>query len=569
MEKIVYREATFNVIRTHRCERSYAFDKQNNYLHTHWDILAEVNWHPALTAYTLPGGPGTAPVFTPGTFPGATDLALLSRILQPRGQLICSAGAAIILIAPQPDASNTSKSGFYPCDVIGGPSIKVVGVPRMIGIKHWVLNLHITADVRDTVFKNNTSNNNAVLSNTWVSMEDIDYQRRSVRRFAGRAILRADIMRNQNINANSLRDLYLFACPDHYKRQVVSVQLSEDGTTLDWAFDDVMQGYDVGVGSPIVALECYRGGKVTRNSPLKLMADGVRAIANSPWGANTDPLQTVFGLMFNLAAVGFDNLPKSIRTCRCDLTGDRNADLGRLTSIALGVCAQQVGFANLGQIYTGCLEIRFMQDIGDQVKTSVEMSTSFTDDRLITALNQTAGEFTGRVIRGIGNLAANDPEVLLRLLNPTQNLTSILNTMTRALTTDFRVDSRKLVMVEDPSDTPQAQVQGVVNAAPAPPRGRITTIIASRQGDVLGNSNNQLGQNDNPPLQQGAYGVVPQEDINNPPPDFNAIFDASDIAGAAAEATGTIPAGIEHLIVAALLGQGQNPSAPTTLLFDS
>ena len=575
MERIEYREAVFNVVQTVSCERTRVTDHANNYLHTHWEVVAKVNWQPALTAYTIPA-PGGKPVATPGTLPGETDLALLSRLLQPRGQLRLIAGDSIILDCPvplpgrvaEPNGKAVDSKFRYPCDVKGGPSIEAVGVPQMIGFRHWFVTLHIVADVRDTVWPKGDSNVNAVLSNLWVSNEDIDFQRRSVRRFAGRAILRADVMRSKEINANSLRDLFLFRCPDHYQRKVVSVSLSEDGTELEWMFEDTMRGYDLGFQSPILDIECFRTGSVTRGSPLKLLLDTIHGIANAGSGANfsvsgeiigTGGSVTVpVGAFAAVAAAALDNLPKSYLHCRCDLTGDRNADLGFLTAVAMGICNHQITEdSDAGQLLSGSLEITFRQDIADKVYTSVEMSTQFTSAAVLNA----AGTFLGTAIRQeYRNFAGITPA-----------LQASLDAAMQELIRRFHMDSRRLEIVVPPG----AGGGGGMPRRAEPPPGSTLLVIASRQGDVIfaphvaGQPPPDGPRNLNPPLRQGAFGVVPQAAPVAFPGGFIPPAPGSPDDPFGWKPTGAIPAGIEHLIVQTLLGQNQLPPPPPQLLTDS
>lgn len=500
MEKIEYREVVFNVIRTLSCERTPIKDAANNYLYTHWEFSVEAHYHPVLTSYSLAGA-NPAPISSPGNMPGATDLALLTRLLQPRGLLKVTAGDSVILETPNVG---------YPCDVRGGPSVDLIGVPLMVGIKHWVVTLRFTADVRDV----GQHTSQAVISNLWVSSEDIDFQRRSIRRFAGRAILRQDIMRRTQVNANSFRDLYLFKCPGHYQRQNVQVKLSEDGTTLDWSFEDAMRGYDLGASSPIVNIECFKTGYVKAGSPGKMVTDAIRH------GAHMAVMAAGFDIVSagtSLIAAGtaatalavHDNLPRAYMQCRCDITGDRNADLGRLTSIALGVCLSQVGIT-IASFLTGTAELIFRQDVADQVYTSAEFTLHWTDDAAF-------------VLAGFQAVVGGDvPGAVNTLLGGSARVV-----------TSFLTDNRTL------------------KTAPGFNGGlQFGNVVADRSGE---------NYNLNPPLTQGAYGAVP----NTPVPAGSGGFVPDGIPN------GNIPVGIERLIVQALLGQDQFPPSPTTLVSQS
>jgi hypothetical protein len=525
-----------DVINTLRCERTNVTDVANNYLHTHWDMLLECNYQPALMAYTSPGL-GQAPVYTPGTMPGVTDLAILSRMLQPRGLLKITAGGSVILETPALFNQAGVGAGRYPCDVKGGPTVKMVGVPKQIGFRHWVINLAIVADVRDAT-PGQILDTNAVVSNTWVSTEDIDYQRRSVRRFAGRAILRADIMRHFSVNANSFRDLFLFKCPDHYQRMNVSVQLSEDGTVADWSFEDVMRGYDLGVGSEILDIECFRTSTNKRNSPMRFAADLARNLSRVVAGVDLGAVSITAGFI----SAAIENLPCTYMHCRCDIRGDRNANLGTLTRIAYGICKNQLGSSTLA-LLTGTNEVTFRQDIADEVFTSVEMSSMTTADGLFTAIRE-------------GTVAAietwlRDPGALNDILRAGQDAASF------AMDMRFFGDSRNLTLIA------QNAVPGggppIIPAAEVLLPGLQRVVVASRQGDP--------GFTGNPPLLRGAFGTEPQDRLNQIPPPIRDFTSAAavDAVTAAALPQGNIPAGVEYLIVQALLGQNQIPPTASTL----
>lgn len=520
------------MIRTLSCERTRIHDEANNYLWTHWDFTVEVHWHPAVAAYTRPANV-FEPVATPGTQPGETDLALLTRLLQPRGLLRVTAGGSVVLETP-----GLLRGVRLPCDVKGGPSVEAVNAPVMIGVKHWIITLHVVADVRDIdPYPQSTS---VVISNLWVGTEDISENRRSIRQFAGRAILRADIMRSQGVNANSFRDLYLFPCPQHYQRQNVRVQLSEDGTVCDWSFEDEMRGYDLGINSPITHIECFRTGYVKKGSPARGLTTTVRNSLASPIQTATSGAPALASRVF---ADQMDNLPKYYMQCRCDLIGDRNADLGFLASIALGVCINQLSIAGINGALTGLTEIIFRQDIADDVFTSVEMTQTMSDDALAVA-----GVASDPIAAFRGIVADNDATV-----------TALGRAGSAAMVNKFRKDSTQLL-----AGYP-AQLRPIT---PPPPGSddvrralRANGIVADRSGDLL--------FKDNPPLRQGAFGVVPASQV----PANNVLGTVPGAAGAApspdAAIGGNIPSGIEHLIVQALLGQGVTPPRPDTLTTDS
>ena len=578
MEKIEYGPVSFNVIRTLRFERSSVEDSVGNYLYTHWDIVVEVNYQPVMAAYVAPAL-FTNPVALPGTLPGQTDIGTLVHMLQPRQLLRITAGGSVILETP---SQITPGGKRFKCDVTGGPHVKVVGVPMMVGTRHWVVTLHITADARDRRQVNPSVERNAVISNVWVCNEDIDFQHRSVRRFAGRAILRADVMRTNTTNANSFRDLYLFRCPNHYKRENVQVQLSEGGTVCDWSFEDVMQGYDLGTGSPILKIECFRTGTVSRKSPAHLIFNAMRSIART---GILNPLNAFVGLF----AVGIDNLPVSYRQVRCDIIGDRNANLATLSRIAHGVCFTHIGLQSFTELATGTMEITFRQDIGDQVYTSCEMSSQYTDEAILAAAAQVPD-----ALLAIGRrIATGDLDGLNNWQRIAPRITTNARAIAQQLTAAFcQLDSRNLIYSEPVEEGGRAaEIQRIIDVWLNAPRlmgGQNEQVrqmvVASREGQGLGPQDGKpfagsilsWGRNDNPPMLQGAFGVVPQNSpgtANIPVQPGQVTVKGGLPVGIAG--VGSVPTGIEHLIVQALLGtnfalgQNQTPPEPFELVNDS
>jgi hypothetical protein len=535
MELFEYREASFNVIRTLSFERTPLYDEANNYLYTLFKGTIEVNYQPALAAYTVPPGSppaaGNIPVATPGALPGRTDLALLTRLFQPRGLMRITAGSSVILESP---AIQRGTGTRMPCDVVGGPIVTVVGVPLMVGFRHWIVTLSFETAVRDQIDLLGPPQpyQNAILTNTWVATEDIDYQRRSVRRFAGRAVLRADLLRAGRINANSLRDLYLFKCPDHYQRNVIHVELSEDGTTLDWSFEDTMRGYDLGKGSPILDIEVFRTGYTKMGSPYQVAVDTIRQVARDATLAVG--LDVASGLTSLLAApiaagilAGLDNLPKTWIQCRCDITGDRNANLSALTAIAIGICVHQLGvsesfLANPAILTIGTAEVVFRQDIADKIYTSVEMTLHWTAD-------------VASIIDAARTGSATIRSLVSNVLPPNTPVSGLGNLLT--------------IMSSNPETLVSAKgATAFLGNGP----GGVGVFQNNANGDQVIADRTGAFYLDNPPMNQGAYGVVPRDNQG-----LGANFGV--VSGTP---VGTIPAGIEHLIVQALLGQGQQPPAP-------
>ena len=199
--------------------------------------------------------------------------------------------------------------------------------------------------------------------------------------------------------------------------------------------------------------------------------------------------------------------------------------------------------SDLGQQLTGTMEITFLQDIADQVYTSVEMASRFTSDAILGIGTALSANIAASSLFDLGPNPIPIPAAIENSLD--QAMSSVINR--------FQRDSRRLTYVP-----------GVLPAAPVAPYVKGLTVVATRQGDA--------GFNDNPPLLRGAFGTVPQTVVGTiPTPIRNGSIAAAAAVTAAAlpNASGvnSIPANIEHLIVQALLGQNETPPLPATLAY--
>jgi hypothetical protein len=332
MEQIVYGGVTLDVIVTQRFHRASTRDEVNNLLVTKWEIEAQCNFQPALMSYALQDPLPALPIAMPGKLPGETDLAILASLLQPRQQLTVTAGGSVVLDTP---SMNPASGGRYAADAANGPTATFVSVPKMVGIRHWIVHIRFEATTCSC-----TASSSMVLSNTWTTTFDIDELFYPTRIVAGKAVLRTDIMRAQHLTADNFRPDFFFPLDVNYVRENVNVKLSEDGATLLWSFQDVGRCYNVAPNSPIRKVEIFR----STFSKAGMASLAQRQIAEAG-ATETIESQDVYGTVTRGPGMVFrfakQNMPQYYLNIRCDIWGDRNSLNSAITALSLGICLNQ------------------------------------------------------------------------------------------------------------------------------------------------------------------------------------------------------------------------------------
>jgi hypothetical protein len=378
MQTIKYNNVELEIIRTlpTTVREQVMSEDGATYLYTHWviDVIAHI------TKIDTPGDP--VPIL-----PGETDNTIRNQLMQPRRQLQVIAGGAEILFSPRriPNRGNE----VYPCDAKNGPYCNVFGIQQIIGISLFVIHCRFeTWDVEyDPSEPHSTKAPNVVLSNRWVSAEDIDELCYPTRYISGEAILRTDLMQQRNIerrNANqsnfnaaditTLRRYFFFPVPNNYQRQNVRVELSTDGSRLKWSFEDVGRCYNLGGDSPIRKIEVYRNACTEFHGLGAIAADaGWNALGGlenfGTWGGAQNP-----GIIRSFRA----KLPQYYISARVDLWGDRDVEQGHLFVLALGCCMNQIGF-NTAAFTVGAAKMVSSQYLHEKF-ARVELTVSWGED---------------------------------------------------------------------------------------------------------------------------------------------------------------------------------------------
>jgi hypothetical protein len=348
MEKIVYGGIVLDTLVTVRFHRSNVRDVVNNRILTKWEVEAYCNFQPAMISYqnAAPPGQPAVPVVAPGQLPGVTDLAILQQLLIPRQLLQVTAGGAVVLSTPGLSPIRT----VYPTDALNGPTCEFVSAPKQIAMRHWVVHVRFLAH---TICDDST---NVVLSNVWTSTFDIDELFYPTRLVAGKAILRADLMRFTHATADVFRPSFFFPLDVNYVRENCTAKLSEDGTTLLWSFMDVGRCYNVAGTSPIRDIDIFR---ITRSSAgagaLSFRQMATEAYTDFLGNATTQTSMRDIGGALHTGVISEwrfrrQNMPRHVLNTRVDIWGDRNCLMSAITTIGLGIClnqaiASQVPFA--------------------------------------------------------------------------------------------------------------------------------------------------------------------------------------------------------------------------------
>ena len=407
MQSISYGVVNLEVIRTNVVLRENIRTEDDvDYLFTKWTIDVICQYNPDAMSYEH--GDIFGAIFkSEEALPGTTDNAIRNYLMNPRRLLRIVAGGEEVLASP----SMSPAKVRYPCDAKNGPFCDMLAINQMIGVVHFIVHCRFTTYVIEYPENSLTVRprsggvdqvivgQNVVVSNRWVSSEDIDELGYPTRRTAGEAVLRSDFMRqrnqtqmaqpgNNNFNADSFRSQFFFPVPDNYQRQNVKVEISSDGTKLRYSFEDVARCYNLGGTSPIRKIEAYKNFYVKAGMPGRPLAQWMSGQARA-LVADVTPL------------IGFqlDNLPKYNKNIRVDLWGNRNASRGQLTTIALGVCFEEIGAIAQGIISIGFWEITIRQSLHEKF-VSVEITTSWSDD-----LNYISGNRNIPLIELIGGIS--------------------------------------------------------------------------------------------------------------------------------------------------------------------
>lgn len=406
------RQIDMQVIALNQCLReNIRTEDDGTYLYTKWtiDVVTQIN--PNALAYHRQNAndPLSNLVADETSLPGRTDNAIRNVLMMPRQVLTVRSGGEIILETPGFIAGNAGDR--YPCDAKNGPFCEVASITQSVGVMHFVVHCRFTAHVVEYAAAQRTSDQ--ILSNRWVSAENIDELTYPIRYIAGEAIIRTDLMRRANINADDLRNQLFFPVPQNYQRENVKVELSSEGSRLRYSFTDVGKCYNLGATSPVRKIEAYQTHYATSLGSASianaigrgLITDTAEAIRVGAYASSSGGIPvagsatglaqgTAVGSLYlagatarTAAIAALDALPKYFIGMRVDLWGDRSASRARLVAIAVGTCMNRLGIG-VAQLFANTTEITCRQALHEKF-VSVEMSIRFSMDASLFTANST------------------------------------------------------------------------------------------------------------------------------------------------------------------------------------
>ncbi len=278
MAVLTYGGIALQVLKTHHVGSEDVYDDTGlDYLWTRYtfDVTGLVNL--AATAFTTnPGNP--VPVAAPGTAPFLTVANVRDTFSLPRQPLTYVDETGNVMVqspadAPVPAAAFVPGGGIVnnvvappiplDCDCDGGPKpLRPVEVLSVHGAgKSVIVRFAVSTTINDSIFWTGQGGLTVlgraapkppvILSNRWSTSEHLDEAAFSTRTYTGRAVFRADLLRDLTITPNDGAGKRLavpddfrsywgsFLIPPGFQRQQVFVEQEPDGFAVRYRIVDV------------------------------------------------------------------------------------------------------------------------------------------------------------------------------------------------------------------------------------------------------------------------------------------------------------------------------------------
>lgn len=278
MAVLTYGGISLQILKTHHVASEDVYDDTGlDYLWTRYtfDVTGVVNLQ--ATAYaTQPGNP--APVATPGTLPFLTVANVRDTLSLPRQPLTYVDETGNVMVQ-SPASAPVQAANFVPgggivnnivqppvqldCDCDGGPKpLRPVEVLSVHGAGQSVIvRFAVSTTLNDSIFWSGQGGLTVlgkaapkppvILSNRWSTSEELDEGAYSTRTLAGRAVFRADLLRDLTVTPNDGSPKRL-AVPDDFRaymmgnpvppgfqRRQVFVEQEPSGFAVRWRLVDV------------------------------------------------------------------------------------------------------------------------------------------------------------------------------------------------------------------------------------------------------------------------------------------------------------------------------------------
>jgi hypothetical protein len=242
MSYMSYNEVPMEVESFQRFDQMSVYsDDGADYLYTQFTIVVRCLWHPRGVAF------GAPPVNE--TQSAAQSMqALRATLMKPRKTLIIkaphlgtsTAGNTFLrspLLRPPPFVEGTA----YPVDAKNGPQPLFCNIVQIVGEDTMIVDFGIITWINECV---GTAENptNPVLSHRWSQAHYIDEMQHTRRIVTGVAVLRTDLLYNQNgaiiVHADDFREHFFHNVPPNFRRVAVNVNASSDGSRLEYVVED-------------------------------------------------------------------------------------------------------------------------------------------------------------------------------------------------------------------------------------------------------------------------------------------------------------------------------------------
>lgn len=343
------------------------------YLWTRFTIRVRGVYNPAFNAYELDGGVpvSIAPVPSiPFTVRGSgpeTDYATKHILMQPRGQLAYAVDDVNpILFSPAQGYTTDANNGPLPvsCDII-----------KIGGQKSVIVDYTVMTDINECGLTTNGSIPSALLSHRWTMSERIDQDFFSTRTINGHAIFRSDRMQAIGADPDDYRAYLAHYVPPNFKRDDISIEVSEDGQELHYVLVDREKAFNLDpslLALNVTRIEGTYTKGFTKQSAFDAKVALVRPIPTTigGWvGTFFDPIGTIRDYYITAE----NTVPRIIQSLHVRVYGNRFAVRGDLANVATAVLLAKISPL---EIALGSCTAMLTEDLlGEFVELSVNIQS--------------------------------------------------------------------------------------------------------------------------------------------------------------------------------------------------
>ena len=214
---LTYSGISLGLVGTNFIERSPIYSEDGTeYLWTHWVFDVTCVYNQGISNNT----------------PTATDNAVRGALMTPRCALTYTVNGEQLISSPN----------GLPTDVNNGPRPISCKISKNIGGTTFLVQYKVETWVTEC----QVGRPDTVISNRWKTIDTVDEQLRTTKRYIGRAVLRADNLAGLQFSADHYRSFLFPPVPLGFKRVQMNVQLSEANNMLFYDVVDQEQFVTIG-----------------------------------------------------------------------------------------------------------------------------------------------------------------------------------------------------------------------------------------------------------------------------------------------------------------------------------